>query len=64
MHLVFGVVGLMLIRSYASARAYLIGGGLAYLAIWVAGCSSTTSEPTSARPAVPTTGCTSDSARR
>jgi hypothetical protein len=37
MHLVFGIVGFMLIRSYASARAYLIGGGLAYLAIWVGG---------------------------
>jgi len=37
MHLAFGVVGFMLIRSYASARAYLIGGGLAYLAIWVGG---------------------------
>jgi hypothetical protein len=37
MHLVFGVVCLMLIRSYASARAYLIGGGLAYLAIWIGG---------------------------
>jgi hypothetical protein len=36
-HLAFGVVGLVLIRSYASARAYLIGGGLAYLALWVGG---------------------------
>lgn len=36
-HLVFGIVGLLLIRSYASARAYLIGGGLAYLAIWIGG---------------------------
>jgi hypothetical protein len=37
LHLVFGIVGLVLTRSYASARAYLIGGGLAYLAIWVCG---------------------------
>jgi hypothetical protein len=36
-HLAFGIVGLVLIRSYASARAYLIGGGLAYLALWVGG---------------------------
>jgi hypothetical protein len=36
-HLVFGVVGLLFTRSYAAARAYLLGGGLAYLAIWVAG---------------------------
>jgi Domain of unknown function (DUF4383) len=37
MHLALGVVGLMLTRSYAEARAYLLGGGLAYLAVWVAG---------------------------
>jgi hypothetical protein len=36
-HLVFAVVGFVLIRSYASARAYLVGGGLAYLALWVYG---------------------------
>lgn len=34
-HLTFGVVGLMLTRSYAEARAYLLGGGLAYLVLWV-----------------------------
>jgi hypothetical protein len=37
MHLAFGVVGMILTRSYAAARAYLIGGGLAYLALWVIG---------------------------
>jgi hypothetical protein len=36
-HLVFAVVGFVLTRSYASARVYLIGGGLAYLALWVYG---------------------------
>jgi hypothetical protein len=36
-HLAFAIVGFVLIRSYASARAYLIGGGLAYLALWVGG---------------------------
>ena len=36
-HLAFGAVGLTLTRSYAAARAYLLGGGLAYLALWVAG---------------------------
>ena len=36
-HLAFGGVGLMLTRTYAAARAYLLGGGLAYLAVWVAG---------------------------
>jgi hypothetical protein len=34
-HLAFGVVGLVLMRSYAAARWYLIGGGLAYLALWI-----------------------------
>jgi hypothetical protein len=36
-HLAFGIAGLVLIRSYATARAYLIGGGLAYLGLWVGG---------------------------
>lgn len=36
-HLAFGGVGLMLTRTYAAARAYLLGGGLAYLALWMAG---------------------------
>jgi hypothetical protein len=35
-HLTFGAVGLMFTRSYAAARAYLLGGGLAYLALWAA----------------------------
>jgi hypothetical protein len=36
-HLAFGGVGLMLTRTYAAARAYLLGGGFAYLALWTAG---------------------------
>src|ERR1700752_5209888 len=36
-HLTFGVVGLMLTRSYPAARAYLLGGGVAYVGLWVAG---------------------------
>lgn len=36
-HLAFGVVGLVLMGSYAAARWYLIGGGLAYLALWIYG---------------------------
>jgi Domain of unknown function (DUF4383) len=35
-HLAFGSVGLILTRTYAAARAYLLGGGLAYLALWAA----------------------------
>ena len=61
-HLALGVVGLMLTRSYAEARAYLLGGGLAYLAVWVARILHRPQQgATSARLTVPTTGCTSGS---
>lgn len=36
-HLLFGIVGLALARRAATARAFLIGGGLVYLALWVYG---------------------------
>jgi hypothetical protein len=36
-HLLFGVVGLAMARSAAGARAYLIGGGLIYLVLWIYG---------------------------
>jgi MYXO-CTERM domain-containing protein len=36
-HLAFGVVGLALARTAAGARAYLIGGGLVYLVVWLYG---------------------------
>ena len=41
-HLAFGIVGFMFARTYAASRAYLLVGGLGYLALWVDGCSSTT----------------------
>lgn len=37
MHLAFGVAGLLLARTFARARWYLIGGGLIYLALWLYG---------------------------
>jgi hypothetical protein len=37
LHLAFGVIGLLLARTFARARAYLIGGGLIYLGLWVYG---------------------------
>jgi hypothetical protein len=37
LHLAFGVVGLILARTFARARTYLIGGGLIYLGLWVYG---------------------------
>jgi Domain of unknown function (DUF4383) len=33
-HLVFGVLGLLMARSYAKARAYFLIGGLVYLGLW------------------------------
>jgi hypothetical protein len=36
-HLLFGIAGLSMMRSAGSARAFLIGGGLIYLALWVYG---------------------------
>ncbi|WP_198675938.1 DUF4383 domain-containing protein [Kribbella monticola] len=36
-HLLFGIVGLLLARSVAGARNYLIGGGIVYLVLWVYG---------------------------
>jgi len=36
-HLVSGVVGFALARTYAASRAYFLGGGLVYLALWLHG---------------------------
>jgi hypothetical protein len=36
-HLLFGVAGLLAARTYAAARAYLLLGGLVYLALWIYG---------------------------
>ncbi|MFE3453107.1 DUF4383 domain-containing protein [Nonomuraea sp. NPDC059194] len=36
-HLLFGVAGLVLSRSWAGARGYLIGGGIIYLLLWLYG---------------------------
>lgn len=36
-HLLFGVVGLVMSRTAGAARAFLIVGGLIYLALWVLG---------------------------
>ncbi|KUP96569.1 DUF4383 domain-containing protein [Thermobifida cellulosilytica] len=36
-HLLFGVVGVAMARSAAAARAFLIGGGLVYLVLWLYG---------------------------
>lgn len=36
-HLAFGIVGFIFARSYAASRAYLLAGGLGYLALWAYG---------------------------
>ena len=36
-HLLFGVVGLALARTWDGARSYLIGGGVIYLVLWIYG---------------------------
>jgi 4-hydroxybenzoate polyprenyltransferase len=36
-HLLFGVVGLAMARTMSGAVAYLIGGGVVYLVLWVYG---------------------------
>jgi hypothetical protein len=36
-HLLFGVIGLAMARTAASARSYLIGGGVVYLVLWLYG---------------------------
>jgi hypothetical protein len=36
-HLLFGIVGLAMARSFSGARAYLIGGGVVYAVLWVYG---------------------------
>lgn len=37
LHLLSGFVGFALARTYAASRAYFLGGGLVYLALWLHG---------------------------
>ncbi|HET7311799.1 MAG TPA: DUF4383 domain-containing protein [Mycobacteriales bacterium] len=36
-HLLFGVIGIAMSRADASARTFLVGGGVVYLVLWVYG---------------------------
>jgi Domain of unknown function (DUF4383) len=50
LHLAFGVAGLLLASTYARARAYLIGGGLIYLGLWLYGLLADLSGPRNILP--------------
>ncbi|UBU08680.1 DUF4383 domain-containing protein [Nonomuraea gerenzanensis] len=36
-HLLFGIVGVLLARTWSGARNFLIGGGVIYLLLWIYG---------------------------
>jgi hypothetical protein len=36
-HLLFGVVGFLMAKTFSGAKAYLIGGGVIYLVLWIYG---------------------------
>ncbi|TMR20191.1 DUF4383 domain-containing protein [Nonomuraea turkmeniaca] len=36
-HLLFGIAGILLSRTWSGARAFLIGGGVVYLLLWIYG---------------------------
>ena len=36
-HLLFGVAGVAMARTWETARTYMIGGGVVYLALWILG---------------------------
>jgi hypothetical protein len=36
-HILFGIVGLALSRTWGGARTYMIGGGVVYLVLWIYG---------------------------
>jgi hypothetical protein len=36
-HLLFGVVGVLMAKTFSGAKAYLIGGGVIYLVLWIYG---------------------------
>jgi hypothetical protein len=36
-HAAYGVIGFMFARTYAASRAYLLAGGIGYLALWIYG---------------------------
>lgn len=49
-HMAFGVIGVVMARTYAMARAYFLVGGLAYLGLWVYGLLIDHSSPSNFVP--------------
>ncbi|SDM82365.1 protein of unknown function [Nonomuraea jiangxiensis] len=37
LHLLFGIAGILLSRTWSGARSFLIGGGVVYLLLWIYG---------------------------
>ena len=37
LHIAFGIIGFLFARTYAASRAYLLAGGVGYLALWAYG---------------------------
>jgi hypothetical protein len=50
LHLAFGVAGLLLAGTYARARAFLVGGSLIYLGLWLYGLLTEPSGPRNVLP--------------
>ena len=50
LHLAFGVAGLLLAGTYARARAFLVGGSLIYLGLWLYGLLADLSGPRNVLP--------------
>ena len=44
-HLLFGVAGLVLARTWSGARGFLVGGGVVYLVLWLYGLLIDKSSP-------------------
>jgi hypothetical protein len=36
-HVAFGIAGLLMARTFGAARAFLVGGGIIYLVLWIYG---------------------------
>jgi hypothetical protein len=49
-HVAVGLVGLMLVRTYARARTFLLGGGLVFIGLWIWGLLVNLNSPANLLP--------------